>query len=205
MINAASKGLANCEVCGKLSDASLTQCPRCHSHLELRKHNSVQRVLAFTITACVLYIPANVLPITITFQLGQTINSTIIGGVFFLWEHGSYPVASVIFIASVMVPAGKILALFYLCWAVTRKELAKQVQNTQLYRVVEFIGRWSMVDVFVVAILVALIQLGGIVAFAPGAAALAFSGVVIITMFAAFSFDPRLIWDSTNQETNNNG
>lgn len=196
-ITAASQGLANCDVCGKLSDASLSQCPRCHAHLELRKPNSIQRVLVFTITATILYIPANVLPITVTYQLGNEINSTIIGGVFFLWHHGSYPVALVILVASVMVPSGKILSLYYLCWVIYRGEKFNQKENTILYRIVELIGRWSMVDVFVVSLLVALIQLGGILAFAPGAAALSFAGVVIITMFAAHSFDPRLIWDKT--------
>ncbi len=198
MITAASKGLANCEICGKVSDVSLKHCPRCHSHLELRKPNSIQRVLALTITACIFYIPANVLPITITYQLGRRFESTIMGGVFFLWEEGSYPVASVIFIASVLVPASKIFALFFLCWIVKSNKFKKCNDYTKLYRVVELIGRWSMVDVFVVAILVALVQLGGIIAFAPGGAGLALAGVVIITMFAAFSFDPRLIWDTAN-------
>jgi paraquat-inducible protein A len=198
MITAASRGYSNCEVCGKLSNASLEQCPRCHARLEVRKADSIRRVLVFTITASILYIPANVLPITITYQLGNEINSTIIGGVFFLWHHGSYPVALVILIASVMVPSGKIMALYYLCWVVKSGRAINQKDNTFLYRVVEFIGRWSMVDVFVVALLVALIQLGGVLAFAPGAAALSFAGVVIITMFAASSFDPRLIWDNTD-------
>ena len=196
-VTAASRNLANCEVCGKLSDASLKHCPRCHAHLELRKPNSIQRVLIFTITATILYIPANVLPITVTYQFGNEINSTIIGGVFFLWHHGSYPVALVILIASVMVPSAKIVALYYLCWIVYRDKKISQKDNTILYRIVEVIGRWSMVDVFVVSLLVALIQLGGVLAFAPGAAALSFAGVVIITMFAANSFDPRLIWDIT--------
>jgi len=205
MISAASKGLANCEVCGKLSDASFSYCPRCHTHLELRKPDSIQRVLALTIAACVFFIPANLLPITITFSLGQELDSTIIGGVLYLWKEGSYPVAAVIFIASVIVPTSKIIALFYLCWAAKNKHLKNRGDYTKLYRIVEIIGRWSMVDVFVVAILVALIQLGGVLAFAPGAAALALAGVVILTMFAAFSYDPRLIWDSTNQERPNNG
>ena len=204
MITAASKGLANCEVCGKLSDASLMNCPRCHTHLELRKPDSIQRVLAFTIAACVFFIPANLLPITITYQLGQEIHSTIVGGVFFLWKHGSYPVAAVIFVASVIVPSAKIISLFYLCWAAKNKRIRNRRDYTKLYRIVELIGRWSMVDVFVVAILVALIQLGGVLAFAPGAAAIALAGVVILTMFAAFSYDPRLIWDSANQEESNN-
>jgi len=111
MSTAASKGLANCQICGKLSNLSLLQCPRCGSTLYLRKPSSIQRVLAFLITACILYIPANVLPITITNQLGRELESTIIGGVILLWEHGSYLVALVIFIASIMVPVAKMIAL----------------------------------------------------------------------------------------------
>ena len=145
MITAYSKGLANCAICGKLSDASLTHCPRCNSHLVLRKPNSMQRVLALTITASILFIPANVLPITITYQLGQTVSSTIIGGVFYLWEHGSYPVALVIFVASIIVPSVKILSLFYLCWMVKNKNRKDQLAYTQLFRVIEFIGRWSII------------------------------------------------------------
>ena len=200
MSSAASQGLANCDICGKLSNASLEHCPRCNATLHLRKPSSIQRVLAYLITACILYIPANVLPITITNQLGRELKSTIIGGVIFLWEHGSYPVALVIFIASVMVPVAKMIALFYLCWIVSHKPGVRRIESTKLYRITEFIGRWSMVDVFVVAILVALIQIGSILTIQPGGAALAFAGVVIITMFAAHAFDPRLIWDEAYPE-----
>ena len=195
MITAAAKNLANCQVCGKLSNGKLIHCPRCSSNLYLRKPHCIQHTLAYLFTACILYIPANVLPITTTTQLGRELQSTIIGGVILLWEHGSYPVALVIFIASIIVPIAKILALFWLCWSVIYKHNHRRKERTMLYRVTEFVGRWSMIDVFVVAILVALIQLGGILTIQPGAAALAFSGVVIITMFAAHSFDPRLIWD----------
>lgn len=200
MSTAASMGLANCDICGKLSNASLQHCPRCNATLYLRKPSSIQRVLAYLFTACILYIPANVLPITITNQLGRELKSTIIGGVILLWEHGSYPVALVIFIASVMVPVAKMIALFYLCWSVAYKPGYRRKESTKLYRITEFVGRWSMIDVFVVCILVALIQLGGILTIQPGAAALAFAGVVIITMFAAHAFDPRLIWDEAYPE-----
>ena len=123
------------------------------------------------------------------------------GGVLLMWEHGSYPVALVIFVASIMVPLAKLGSLIWLCWSVSRKETRLLRQRTSLYRITEFVGRWSMVDVFVVAILVALIQLGGILTIRPGPAALAFSGVVIITMLAAESFDPRLIWDKLEEKT----
>ena len=205
MNTAAARGLANCQVCNKLSDASLTHCPRCSSNLYLRKPHSIQRVIAYLITACILYIPANVLPITTTTQLGRELESTIIGGVIYLWEQGSYPVALVIFIASIMVPIAKIITLFWLCWSVASKHVHRRRERTLLYRVTEFVGRWSMIDVFVVAILVALIQLGGILTIQPGRAALAFTAVVIITMFAAFAFDPKLIWDVTETENLKNG
>ena len=202
MNTAASTGLANCDICGMLSSESLEHCPRCNGKLHVRKPNSIQRTIAYLVTACVLYVPANVLPITVTTQLGRDIDSTIIGGVILLWEHGSYPVALVIFIASIMVPSSKILALFLLCWGVAKNQIYRCKERTVMYRIIEFIGRWSMIDVFVVAILVSLIQLSGIVTIKPGGAALAFAGVVIITMFAASAFDPRLIWDAIDKKKN---
>jgi paraquat-inducible protein A len=142
-----------------------------------------------------MYIPANVFPIMTTEQFGQSMDSTIIGGVILLWKMKSYPVALVIFIASVLVPIGKILSIAALSWTVAREQITSRRQRTILYRITELIGKWSMVDVFVVAILVALIQITGIVVIRPGGAALAFAGMVILTMFAANSFDSRLIWD----------
>lgn len=200
MKTAAENGLSNCQVCGKLANQNLSNCPRCTSNLFVRKHNSIHKTLAYLITACILYIPANILPITSTTQFGDTLNSTIIGGVNYLWEQNQYPVAMIIFIASILIPVVKILALFWLCWSVSRKHQHRRKERTLIYRTTEFIGRWSMIDVFVVAILVALIQVGGILTIQPGIAALAFAGVVIITMFAAYAFDPRLIWDVSNAE-----
>lgn len=197
---AAKLGLANCHVCGKLSKAELPHCPRCGADLHLRKPNSIHRVVAYLITACLLYIPAMFLPITTTTELGRVMESTIIGGVIHLWEQGSYLVAFIIFFASIFIPIAKIIALFWLCWSVIYRHGNKRRERAKLFRVTEFVGRWSMIDVFVVAILVALIQLGGILTIQPGNAALAFAGVVVITMFAAFSFDPRLIWDATAPE-----
>lgn len=194
--SAAADGLACCHVCYKLSPESLHKCPRCHSALHLRTPDSLQRTIALLITASVLYIPANVLPIMVTDQLGSTIESTILGGVVLLIDMGSYPVAAVIFVASVIVPIGKLIIMSWLCWSVHRRHLKSRRERTVLYRVTEFIGRWSMVDVFVVTILVALIHLGGLLQITPGAASIAFGGVVIVTMLAAESFDSRLIWDA---------
>ena len=196
---AAAQGLAACHTCYKLAPATLEHCPRCGAALHLRLTDSLARTTALLITAAILYVPANVLPIMTTEQLGRSMDSTILGGVVLLWKLGSYPVASVIFIASVLVPLGKMLGLAVLCWSVVRGDLTRRRERTVLYRLTEFVGRWSMVDVFVVAILVALIQLGGLLSIRPGSAALAFSGVVIVTMLAAESFDPRLIWDRLGQ------
>jgi len=197
---AAAQGWATCHTCTKLASAELHHCPRCGAALHLRLTDSLHQTMALLITAVLLYIPANVYPIMTTDQLGESIDSTILGGVLLLWHHGSYPVASVIFIASVLVPVGKMLSLGLLCASVARKDVTRMRQRAILYRVTEFVGRWSMVDVFVVAILVALIQLGGLLVIRPGVAALAFSGVVIVTMFAAKRFDPRLIWDQLNED-----
>ncbi len=192
---AASRNLASCHLCLKLADASLHHCPRCGEPLHLRKSNSLQRTLALLVTACVLYIPANVLPIMITDQFGNSTDSTILGGVVLLIDMGSAPIAAIIFIASVMVPLGKLIALFYVCWSVSAGRTTDPRQRTVLYRAAELIGKWSMVDVFVVSILVALVHLTGLLVILPGAAAVAFAGVVIVTIVAAESFDPRMIWD----------
>jgi paraquat-inducible protein A len=196
---AASEGLASCHICSKLSPASLHQCPLCGAALHLRMTDSLQTAISLVITATILYIPANVLPIMTTTQLGTPTDSTILGGVVLLIHHGSYPIAAVIFIASVMVPSGKLLALCWLCWTVSRGHKTSLQQRTRLYRMTEFVGKWSMTDVFVVAILVALIQLGGLLNITAGPAAIAFGGVVIVTMLAAESFDPRLIWDQVEE------
>lgn len=192
---AASMQLSSCHLCLKLAPMESRHCPRCGSALHLRKKASIERTLALLITASILYIPANLLPIMVTDQLGQSDPSTIIGGVILLIKLGSAPIAAVIFFASVIVPIGKLMALFYLCWATSRGAPNNMRQKTILFRVAAFVGKWSMIDVFVVAILVALINLTGLMVIKPGAAALAFACVVLITMVAAEGFDPRLMWD----------
>ncbi|MDH3994067.1 MAG: paraquat-inducible protein A [Gammaproteobacteria bacterium] len=197
---AASRNLAACHICCKLASAELHHCPRCGSAMHLRKSDSIQRTLALLFTACLLYIPANLYPIMITEQLGKAEGSTILGGVVLLIHHGSIPIALVIFLFSVMVPIGKLMSMFYLVWTVERHSKLSPRQRTVMYQVTEFVGKWSMVDVFVVAILVALVHLGGLLEIKPGIAALSFAGVVIVTMIAAESFDARLIWDNMEEE-----
>ena len=155
---------------------------------------SIQRTWALLFTALILYIPANALPIMSTELFGSSEPNTIMGGVISLWESGSYPVAMVIFVASIVIPVAKLVVLARLTYAVQFKEPTNPGRQIRYYRFIEFIGRWSMIDVFVVAILVALIQLGSTLAIHPGPAALAFCALVFITMLAAMTFDSRLIW-----------
>lgn len=193
--SAARQGLANCHRCHLLTPLTQGSCPRCGARLHLRAPHSLQKTLALVCTAILFYIPANTLPIMTTRLLGDSDPSTIISGVILFLEHESYFVAGVIFTASVIIPMAKIIAILWLCYNVSRRDKINHYELTRLYRVTEFIGKWSMIDVFVVAILVALIQLGELMTIEPGMAASAFAAVVIFTMIAAHEFDVRLIWD----------
>lgn len=159
--------------------------------------------MALLITACVLYIPANIYPIMHTDSLGTTTPSTIMGGVILLIKLGSVPVAVIIFVFSIVIPSAKLMSMFYLVWSVNHVRNVTPRQRSVMYRITEFVGKWSMVDVFVVAILVALVHLGGLLVIRPGIAALAFAGVVMVTMVAAESFDSRLIWDAMEEDDDN--
>lgn len=167
---------------------------------EQQAHVSIQRTWALLLTACILYIPANVLPIMHTELFGQQTPNTIIGGVISLWQTGSYPVAIVILVASVVVPVAKIVILCWLNYSVQQQKTNSKQLRIKYYRITEAIGRWSMIDVFVVAVLVALIQMGSTLSIHPGQAAIAFCAVVFVTMIAAMTFDSRLIWQQWKQE-----
>jgi paraquat-inducible protein A len=192
---AMASGLVGCHICGALSEVGEHSCPRCGGKLHSRKPGGLSRTWALLLTSVILYVPANIYPIMDTVFLGDDSPSTILGGVVLLWALGSYPIAAVIFIASVVVPLVKIMALLWLCYMVQRGHGASPLGKLKLYRMTEFVGRWSMIDVFVVAILAGLIRLDNLMTIYPGPAAVAFAGVVLITMVAAMSFDSRLIWD----------
>lgn len=197
--NAARQSLAGCATCHMVSPVSDRHCPRCGSKLSLRNESSVQITVALVVTAMLLYIPANILPIMTTTQLGNESDSTIVGGIFIFLEHHSYFIALVIFVASLIIPIAKMSALLWLCFSVTNNRQQNRHELALMYRLTEFIGKWSMIDVFVVAILVALVQLTGLMTIQPGIAISAFAGVVILTMIAAHQFDMRLIWDKLEQ------
>jgi paraquat-inducible protein A len=175
-------------------------CPRCGATLHSRKPNSIARTWALVIAAFIFYIPANVLPITRVISFGKAQSDTIMSGVIYFVKSGSWPIALVIFIASVFVPLLKLILLTYLLISVQVKSQWRPRDRTRLYRITEAVGRWSMVDIYVVTLLVALVKLGALATIEAGPGAIFFAGVVIITIFAAMSFDPRLIWDAQEQK-----
>jgi len=196
-------GLVSCESCGLLSRPVKVDepglCARCGEELELRRHNPIQRTWALIIAALICYIPANVLPVMVSTTLVSEEEDTILSGVVLLYTTGSWPLALIVLIASVMIPLAKLGALAYLLITVHRRSIRGQNDRIRLYRLVEFVGRWSMLDVFVITFTVALIQLQPLMSVEPGMGVLFFAAVVVLTMIAAETFDPRLIWDSSNE------
>ena len=197
-LTAREAGLASCHVCGQLARHvahRALRCPRCRAPLHLRKPASVSTTWALIVASAILFVPANLLPMMTTSSLLGTQRDTIMSGVVFLWRSGSWPLAAVVFFASIVVPLLKILALAWLTASVQRRSRRRLMQRTRLYRLVEFVGRWSMLDIYVITLLVALVNFRGIATIEAGPAAIAFGAVVVLTMFAAMTFDPRLIWD----------
>lgn len=201
---AASCGIGLCHGCGLLARLPAGMhaglCPRCGSSLHLRKEASLSRTWAFLIAAIVLYIPANVLPVMDTSSLFGVQEDTILSGVVYLWVSGSWPLAVLVFIASIAVPMVKILGLSYLALSTQRHSNWLPGQRTRIYRMIELVGRWSMLDIYVITMLVALVQFKALATIKAGPAAIAFGAVVVLTMFAANSFDPRLIWDAAEPD-----
>jgi paraquat-inducible protein A len=197
--NAARCGLLVCHSCRQLAKAAprrhAQRCPRCGAPLHVRKPDSIARTWAFLLAAVILYIPANVLPVMETGSLFGAEQDTILSGVVYLWTSGSWELAVLVFTASIVVPLAKIIALVFLLLSVQLHSRWQPRQRTRLYRLVELVGRWSMLDIYVITILVALVQLQGLATIKAGPAAVAFGAVVVLTMLAAMSFDPRLIWD----------
>jgi paraquat-inducible protein A len=197
-------GLVSCESCGLLSRPvdinEPGQCPRCGEELALRKHNAIQRTWAFIIAALICFIPANLLPVMVSTTLVGSEDDTIISGVVLLYKTGSWHLALIVLIASIVIPLAKIMALAYLLVTVQRRSIKERHERLKLYRLVEFVGRWSMLDVFVITFTVALIQLQPLMSIKPGAGVLFFAAVVVLTMIGAENFDPRLIWDSSNEQ-----
>ena len=195
VLTARAAGLVGCAECGHVYPRDTEICSVCGTPLVSRDMASLQKVWAWMFAGIVVYIPANVYPMLRTTTLGNTQESTIIGGVFDLIDHGSIGVALIVFVASVIIPVGKFIAIAYLALRIQGRKPGTAA-HFHLYEFVEFIGRWSMIDVFVVAILSALVQLNFVATINPGIAAVSFALSVAFTMISANSFDPRLIWDA---------
>ncbi len=197
-------GLVSCETCGLLMRPPHVDepghCPRCGTGLELRRHNGIQRTWALLIAAAICYIPANLMPVMNTTMPGYAAKDTIMNGVILLYKTGSWPLALIVLIASVMIPLAKIIALSYLLITIQLRKMESREERIRLYRLVAIVGRWSMLDVFVVTFVVALVQLQPLMSVEPGAGVLFFAAVVVLTLLAAENFDPRLIWDSNAEK-----
>ena len=198
----ASRKILNCHTCGFLSlhTCELQTCDRCTSPLHHRKHNSIEATWALFASALILLIPANVYPVMTVIRFGQGEPSTILSGVLHLIESGMWGLAMIVFVASIVVPVMKLTILFFLLISVHKKSIWRPRDRTLLYRVTEMVGAWSMVDIFLIGLLSSLVRLDSLSTIRPGIGAIFFAGVVVITMFAAHSFDPRLIWDNIKEK-----
>ena len=203
-MRAIDAGIVVCNECHELNrqepDSTSQTCTRCGAIVHARRPNSIARTWALLIAASILYIPANILPIMTVSTLGQGSPDTIMSGVITLLKHGMVPIAAVVFIASILVPTFKLVGIGLLLYSVQRRQPLSARQRILMYRFIEFIGRWSMLDIFVIAILVAVVNFGSLASIEAGAGAAAFASVVILTMLAALTFDPRLIWDNTETD-----
>jgi paraquat-inducible protein A len=190
-----------CETCGLVSEPGPEEprCPRCDSVLHERKPNSIVRTWALIIAAAVLYIPANYYPVLSVVQLGAGQPSTILGGVEELITARQYPLAALVFFASILVPMLKLIGLSFMLVTIQTGRSGWLRDRTRLYHIVRFIGRWSMIDIFMESLLGALVAFGSVITIEPGMGALAFCAVVVLTMFAAETFDPRLMWDAAEE------
>lgn len=195
LTTAREAGMIACQTCGQLAPARQAHCLRCGARVQSRDVMSLQKVWAWWLVGLITYIPANLYPMLRTTQAFRTTDSTIIGGVVDLINHGAYGIAIIVFVASVVIPVGKFLVIGYLAFVLARPHRRDPHGLMVSHEVIEWIGRWSMIDVFVVAILAALVQFDVVATIAPGIAALCFALSVIFTMLSAQAFDSRLIWD----------
>jgi len=192
-----SDRLSGCRHCAAVWEGAIEgqACARCGSPLTARKTDSLNRTWAYLIAACVLYLPANLLPVMVTRTLFGTQSDTILSGVIYFWISGAYALAAIVFVASFLVPLFKLVALFMLVLLAQRRSNWRRSERARLYHLIELLGRWSMLDVFVVALLVALVRIQGFAEISAGVGIVAFGAVVVLTMLASLSFDPKLSWD----------
>lgn len=201
MTTALDAGLVGCRMCGRAAEPTEKHCPQCGARLQSRDRASLQKVWAWWVAGLIAYVPANLYPMMLITQFFRKQESTIVGGVIDLIHHHEYAIAIIVFVASVAIPVGKFVVIAYLALVLRRPHQKDAHQLLKVYEVVEFIGRWSMIDVFVVAILAALVQFNILATINPGIAAVCFALSVIFTMLSAQSFDSRMIWDRLERMT----
>lgn len=200
VVTAGSMHMVRCHYCGTVwkDAAEDATCGICHARLHFRKPDSLNRTWALLIAACILYIPANLFPVMVTTTLMGQSEDTILSGIIYFWVTGAWHLAVIVFIASFLVPLFKLVSLVLLVWLAQTGSAWRRRERAKLYRIVEFIGRWSMLDVFVVALLAGLVQMEGLATIRAGIGVAAFGAVVVLTMLASISFDPRLTWDEVS-------
>jgi len=205
-VTARKAGLQACHTCGLVNPSrasgsaartsgTMARCTRCGAPLHVRHPDSAMRTWALLIAAALLYIPANLLPIMHTSSIFGSQDNTIMSGIIYFWQDGEWPLACIVFIASILVPMLKLLVLVLLVASSQMRSQWRPRQRTRLYRLVEKIGRWSMLDIFVITLTVTLVNFQSLAVITPGSGAVAFACVVVLTMMASMTFDPRLIWD----------
>ena len=204
-VTARELGVLACAQCGLLCRAGADvehalACPRCGTALHARKPDSIARTWAYLIAAAILYVPANTLVVMRTDSLFASDDHTILGGVVELWNDGSWDLAAIVFVASIVVPILKMLVLAVLAISVQRRSHWRRHERARLYRMLDAVGHWSMLDVYVVALLVGLVRFRGIAEVLPGPGIAAFGAVVVLTLLSSMSLDPRLIWDTRDGE-----
>jgi paraquat-inducible protein A len=203
-VTASSRGYLLCDGCFRLNHvpAGVLQpaCARCGNALHARKPRSISRSWAYLIAAAILYLPANLLPVMESGGLFMSKSDTIWSGIVYLWRTNSQVLAAIVFTASMVIPAAKLLSMAWLLTAAQQRSTRNALRRARLYRATAYIGRWSMVDIFVGAVLVGLVQFKAFASIVPGPGAIFFGAVVVLTMLASASFDPRLTWDGLEQD-----
>jgi paraquat-inducible protein A len=204
-MRAIDAGIVICVECHQLNrqviDANGQACSRCGATVHVRRKDSLKRTWALLVTAALMYIPANLLPIMTVYSLGKGQPDTIMSGILELINYDMVLIALVVFVASILVPTFKLVGITLLLYSIERKQPLSARQRGWMYRFIEWIGRWSMLDIFVITVLVALVDFGSLAKIEAGFGAVAFCSVVILTMLAAVTFDPRLIWDNTESDS----
>jgi len=195
-----SEGKSVCHLCGYLDDVKKHECKQCGADMHQRHENSLALTWGYVLAATLFLIPANLLPMMVVTAMGTQEGSTIMEGVLYFFSHGDFGLGAVIFIASVAVPVFKLVVVYFLLLIVQFKQFDKSQTGVKLFHIIHLIGKWSMLDIFVVALMVSMVQFGGLASIQTGGAAIAFCAAVVFTIIATEKFDPRLMWDNTIQD-----